>query len=949
MLELSLSENRSLLLKLWRVYLGLATLQCLGALVLAWRLRAYTGDTFGLIQLIFTGFVLFFLMSLIALLIQAWMNQPAADRRIQAVLRFVQHPNRFAVLTVLTSIVFLMGVFTATLTPELSEPFTQAILVRALPIALLAAGLSLQTLAFLLVLRHGFSFQISGPKIFWSILILSIGMFLFWSWLATTVIPSASQVEGWNTMGIPILELQVLAAWLLGMGTLLLINLVNTQQGASRWIARMKSDRIDLVISLLIWIITILIWQSIPIQPNWFLTDQVFPTNESYPSSDARLYDRVAQSALVGAGYRFNEDFNIRRPLHGLYLTILHIAAGQNYQQLVFLQIILLSAFPVILFWMVKNLHNRISGVIAAALVIFRESNAIALSGDLTTANAKLLLVDLPTALMVALFFYIAILWLRKAPANALWAFVTGQALGLAILLRPETMILGAAPAFVLFMVMRGDQGYGKFLRQLALFTIGLLLVLSPWVWRNWRQTGLIYLNDPYFRFGIIRQRFGPESFLPTPDETQDDIVPNRVVVVPQLTGGGTNSALPGYSAGQQPDDGTHPMAFQPALELQATPTPGPRPRTPEEIEQIARERLIQELRDPLRLIQINSAHFLNSQFQTLLIFPSAFRGLDSLIGFAGHRTLPRFWSECCSTIGYVRRLSYWPSWEGGFDLQSLVPLSITLVLIAAGIQTAWNKRGWVGLLLLLGATIHLFGNAIFRNSGGRYILSVDWIFIAYYSIGLAQLSSAALGYLRGAEIHTQLPGEQDQARRDTRSATGSWLPAGLAVCLLVVSLSIPLVESSFPRLYPVLRKAQMLEALLASDELTSGEKQILQFYLDQGIITVGGRVLYPQYFPEDIGSLGKKNAPIEPMPFRRLVFTITGERSIDLILPVEDQPAPILNAADGVVFVCPDDEDYALALGILDSQNRVQSVTFISPEIAKIVCPLNINSNPPP
>lgn len=247
--------------------------------------------------------------------------------------------------------------------------------------------------------------------------------------------------------------------------------------------------------------------------------------------------------------------------------------------------------------------------------------------------------------------------------------------------------------------------------------------------------------------------------------------------------------------------------------------------------------------------------------------------------------------------------------------------------------------------MILFGSTIYLIANAVFRNSGGRYILSVDWVFIAYYSIGLGQLSWAALKYLRGAELHTLFPGEEDQGRWTYRSAAGSWLPAALAACFLMISVAVPLVEKSFPQIYTVPRKAQMLEILLTSDDVPISDQQALQAYLDQGVITVGGRVLYPQYLPKDVGSLGKEDAPIKPMPFPRLVFVINGERNLSLTLPVDDRTAPISNASDGVAFLCPADEGYALALGIVDSHNRVQSLTLISPKTAAAVCPLEPDS----
>ncbi|MCC7129195.1 MAG: hypothetical protein IT297_02245, partial [Anaerolineae bacterium] len=156
-------------------------------------------------------------------------------------------------------------------------------------------------------------------------------------------------------------------------------------------------------------------------------------------------------------------------------------------------------------------------------------------------------------------------------------------------------------------------------------------------------------------------------------------------------------------------------------------------------------------------------------------------------------------------------------------------------------------------------------------------------------------------------------------------------------------------VERSFPQRYTVLRKAQMLETLLTSADVSTADRQMLQAFLDQGAVTVGGRVLYPQYYPPNVGSLGKTDAPIKPMPYSRLVFTINGERNLGLTLPVDSRSAPIPNASDGLAFLCPVDENYALALGIIDAQNRVQSITLISPQMAQVICPLELGAETAP
>lgn len=933
----SLEKDFSKFRNIWFSYLLLALLQSLSALALILRLDLGTGKSVGIVQSVLVGIITILSLTLIFVIYQTLAKTAASFRWIENVFDRLNTPGFFPRVWAAAAGALIVGAFLATLTPEIQEPFSKAIFQRLFPAAALITGLGLQTVIYLLVFRRWGSFSIQGKKIFLSVLVIFAGLFAYWSLFLTSILPAASRIQGWNQPGTPLLELQLLVSWGLGIGMMILTDRLHSPSQRSSLLSWLTGRKIDLAVSLMIWALAFLIWQSIPVQPNWFLTDRVYPTREPYPTSDARSYDMVAQSALVGEGYRFKEDFNIRRPLHGLYLTILHQIADQDYQMMINLQLLVLGLFPVVLYWMGKTLLNRSAGVIAASLIVFREANSISLSGALTNANVKLLLVDLMTAFSFAVFFFIAIYWLQKSPKNPWWAVLTGQALGLAILLRPEAIILIAAPIWVLYARGGAQIRFRHSLRQSAVLLFGVILTLSPWVWRNWDQTGMIYLNDPYFRFGIIQQRFGPQGLLP-PAETEPDPLSHRGLTA-QAQRIETTSAIPAAAPGLAEKGSILSVSAESPTLPQTTPTPPGDQKSPDEVEKAAIEKLQQELSDPIRLIKINSAHYLNSQIQTLLVLPSTFRGFDALIGFLGHRTPARLWSECCSSIDYIRRLPYWPRWQGDFALQSTVPFILNILILAAGIQIAWNKRAWIGLIPLVGAVAYLGGNAIFRNSGGRYILPVDWVFLLYFSLGLAQISlrfSQSLGWKRMALTP---PDDQELEDSTIPKPAISWLPGIWIAAMLFLSLAIPFVERSFPQRYTDEKKEQMIQSLLQSDLISSSDQAQLQGYLDRGITPVAGRILYPQYYHKNVGSLGKVDAPIKPMPFPRLVFSLSGERNLNLILPVEPRPDRFQNASDGLVFLCEDD-DYALAMAIFSPDNDLQSIFWISPEVAALKCP---------
>ncbi len=395
------------------------------------------------------------------------------------------------------------------------------------------------------------------------------------------------------------------------------------------------------------------------------------------------------------------------------------------------IQVLLLAFLPVLIYFLTKSLHQRSSGVIAAVIVIFRETNSISITGNITTSNVKLLMVDLFVAMAVVIFAILAIKWLRQivqqlaqqSERQTLLALVSGGALGLSMLIRLETAVLSLSPLFILSLIVLPKKKYGFFCKQLALFFLGIALVISPWVYRNWWRTGQLFVNSPLFRFGLISQRFKPAT------------TPNPVIT-PTANG----QALTTLTPPAVPAVPAEPASGQPEVQVTA-------------------QNYLQALfKQPGELISYMLAHYANSQLQSILIFPTTFRGFDSTVAFLAHRDPSRFWTECCSLSNYTRRVPYWHKWSGAFPSQSILPILFSVLIIAAGIQTTWNTYKLVTLMPIFSMLAYFGFNAALRNSGGRYILPVDWAGILFYSIGIAQLTYFVLNSITGKKLVPGIP-----------------------------------------------------------------------------------------------------------------------------------------------------------------------------------------------
>ena len=501
--------------KIWRGFFSLAVLQGIFANWVFLELRREDGRIQGvsleasLILALGISVLLFCLWQLIS----SFLFPLQVEIRAKRWINWISHSNRSGYTILLLTFFLILCSYSLTLAPEIKEPFSRAILGNLSPFLAWFCGLIVLVLLLLSYRGHLTPFKHPYPNklILWLMMGYVIILFLGWNWLVSSLYPIVSERVGWNSLGVPLLEYQTLLAW--GTGCLVLFLLYKLNKGNSNT-SRINKQRFliaDFAIGFFLWVSAVAMWQSQPILANWFVSDKIAPNYEYYPYSDARVYDENAQSALIGNGFLHYNNIEIRRPLHAAYLTILHLIAGQQYERVIFLQILVLALLPVGLYAITMSLHNRASGVMAALLIIFRESNSIAITSNITSSHAKLFMVDLLTALLVVFFVYWAIRWLKQIEdGQSNTALVCGGALGLAILIRSETIFLSLAPMILTASALLPQKRLKHWLLQMGMFFVGMMLVITPWMVRNWQRTGSFTLDSAAFRQLIIIQRFKP-------------------------------------------------------------------------------------------------------------------------------------------------------------------------------------------------------------------------------------------------------------------------------------------------------------------------------------------------------------------------------------------------------------------------------------------------------
>ena len=324
----------------------------------------------------------------------------------------------------------------------------------------------------------------------------------------------------WNAPGAPLLSSQVflsLVLALLGLAFAL---------GLRRWWRKQKGVLseiwVDLALAGLVWFLTAILWLGQPAAPTYYSSAPFPPNNQSYPLSDAFNHDVIANNVLIGEGFRFGGQVAIRRPAYVLSLAGLEGLLGADYDAVVAAQVVVLALFPALLFMLGARLHNRLSGLFLAGMITLRETNSIALGDVINTSHAKLLMVDLPAALMMAAVALAVVVWLRRPERDLLGALLLGGLLGLAILLRSQSLTLLPFVALLAMLVW----GIRAAWRPLVLLALGVLLVVAPWILRNRVLTAQWVIEDSIVS-GFLANRYSltPGTFvLPfLPDESEGE------------------------------------------------------------------------------------------------------------------------------------------------------------------------------------------------------------------------------------------------------------------------------------------------------------------------------------------------------------------------------------------------------------------------------------------
>ena len=618
------------------------------------------------------------------------------------------------------------------------------------------------------------------PILAFAIGILSLGIFI-----VITKIGLVQDTAFWNVPGIPLSGFQIFSmVILIGLGIICCSRYI-------QYISFLQKFKIEKFIPLLIFLLAILVWGFTPMLKQYFSLEPIFPNYQPYPFDDARIHDLGGISILVGRGIYFHGYTD--KPLYMVFLAVLHLLANYDYSLLTWLQILVLAFIPVTLFFFGKKFHSFAFGLFLSLIIIVRQQNAIILSYKIASVNPKLLLTEMMTFLGIILFTYLVFLWFRtKKP----WLSVlSGGVIGAASLIRLNPLFL--FPSIACLIIPIFWKSPKKILIHFSLYTLGFLILIIPWIITGVNPEGKPWILIKFI--DVINVRY------------EQKINQNNFPIIDSVTPTVYSSDIQSGNISQILLISKFILPYQKESALgQKVLTGHIIPDSSLKIQKLSGN-IITDLNFYLIL-----NHFLHNISTSVLALPDYILYDD---------------------INQLSQREYWQdtnNWKGDFTAAQAGMVIFNLLLIAIGLGYSWRRYRWAGLAPLFVFLTYSLSLGFAMNSGGRYIVPIDWIIYFYYTLAIVLIINFISGFLYKKDNGDMKPPEIDNSRHFS-DRKAFWFSL---IGLLCLASLIPIANFVIPAISDFRSKQAEIDAVTTILSADVQENESLTF----------GEILYPYY-----------------------------------------------------------------------------------------------------
>lgn len=564
---------------------------------------------------------------------------------------------------------------------------------------------------------------------------------------------------------------------------------------------------LDIVICAAIWGIAFFIWSGYAVPNTYFSPKPLPPTYDVFPFSDARRTDLSAFSFLTGE-MGLNQRIPVQ-PLYALFIAGLHLMAGTQYQAVINLQVAVLALLPVFLYLLGRKMHSRTSGIFIAILMILKETNTLSNASLLTTSNSKLYLTELPTALILSGLLFVTIDMFKNRAAPA-WKWVlAGGLAGLACLTRLQTLLIMAS---LLVAIIVAHKMIPKWKRAALLLCSGFVLVVAPWLVRNFAITGTVVFEDPEYSSR------------------------STAMVGLEISEKEARQNISDYSS-----------AVGSSLQYM--------------------------LKNPAAFLAQTANHFTHNELVSLYTLPVLAQPID------GVRTL------------LEPEKAYWAGQREPNPEKDAFALLAAILVIGIGAAVGFHTIGWPALLPLAAHFVYNLSSAIFRFSGWRYALPVDWVLLLYVALACAWVIQVVTSLY--GKSGTKAEKESEGKKEKEHGLDNRVLLIGLL--LLVLGLALPAASLLKPR-YPKMDTQALMREIEEFPALPEREKQQIREIPVEEVYK--GLALYPRYYEAGQGE-PSSDVFYKARDYARLLFVYIGSDKLDVEFASVEIPEKIRHARE--------------------------------------------------
>ncbi len=500
--------------------------------------------------------------------------------------------------------------------------------------------------------------------------------------------------------------------------------------------------------------------------------------------------DLGGQYLIIGG--KLETPYFTEKPFYALFLGILHFFFGQSYQTITNIQILILALIPVFLYLLGKELSGNILGLALAVFAIIKETNAILSSYKISVSNSRLMMTELPSALLLLIFSLLVFKWIKRVKPDYSMPLIAGVTIGVAIFVRSNNLFV--LIVFLSLLIFTGLRNFRQRLPQIVIFLLGVILVIAPWM----IYSQITYGKDPL----TWKVQSALETRFSVPNTKNRNETPSDLTVSKPNPTSVSIKAIPTWST---PTNTNVESSDYPVPSVNVAP-PHEEPHTngyyKSEISMVL-------------------AHFLNNQVKALFVLPFQIYPAD---------------------LYTILDQEYWRepvTWDGHLPTESLVAFFVNLVIIAFGLTYAWRTFGWAGMVPLVLEMAYYLSNALVRTSGSRYLVAADWVVFLYFFLGTWEI-------LRIINIIPRI--EMKKEKRIFISMKRFWIALTIAI---LVGFSLPVINLAFTPLYDNEDKAKVMERLpleKIEEEIGISSQEIQAYYLNPSILFLYGREIYPAY-----------------------------------------------------------------------------------------------------